>query len=126
MSNWRRRQGSYPHFEQLMKVFWERFSLFRDQINDDMAIPLQLQQLEVTYINWVPHRAGISSVIGSGRQRRRTFNWRAANAIPSTSSGSAFLLAEKDGVPIARLHARQLEALTTTPRTAQAAEVNST
>jgi uncharacterized protein (TIGR04255 family) len=116
MSNWRRRQGSYPHFEQLMKVFWERFSLFRDQINDDMAIPLQLQQLEVTYINWVPtERASLSHWFGPAKASH--VQLESSECDPEHELWFASFLAEKDGVPIARLHARQLEALRTAPGT---------
>src|SRR5664280_701713 len=54
LSNWRKRSEPYPRFEPLLREFWDRFSVFRSQLDNDAVIPLQLQQLEVSYINWVP------------------------------------------------------------------------
>jgi uncharacterized protein (TIGR04255 family) len=54
IQNWRRRVSRYRRFEQVRDPFWTNFRLFLeflDQENLDRPI---IQQVEVTYINWIP------------------------------------------------------------------------
>jgi uncharacterized protein (TIGR04255 family) len=52
--NWRRRgDGEYPHFEAVAERFWDQFSVFRDLLESEGLVTPVVQQLEVTYINWI-------------------------------------------------------------------------
>jgi uncharacterized protein (TIGR04255 family) len=51
--NWRRRDEPYPHFEQLMLEYWHHFRLFCELLTEeDLSLP-EVQQVELTYINWI-------------------------------------------------------------------------
>jgi len=115
LSNWRRRGQPYPRFEPLLRDFWARFELFRMHVNTDSPIPLQLQQLEVSYINWVPFD---TLALDDWFQPARASSVSLGPEItlrPEHSNWNAAYLIRADGVAIARLHARQLEALRTGP-----------
>jgi uncharacterized protein (TIGR04255 family) len=114
LSNWRRRNDPYPRFELLLQDFWSRFALFRSQLSSDSVIPLQIQQLEVSYINWVPFETSSlddwfqpakSSYVPTGADTLRAEHlaWNASYVI------------RDEGVSVARMHARQMEALRTGP-----------
>lgn len=51
--NWRRRAGDYPHFEELSERFWSLFTHFRQFLVDERLEVSAVEQLEVSYINWV-------------------------------------------------------------------------
>jgi uncharacterized protein (TIGR04255 family) len=52
LHNWRRRNNAeYPRFESLAKEFLEQFNRFERLIG-----PCSLEQVEVTYINWLPSK----------------------------------------------------------------------
>ncbi len=54
IQNWRRREGPYNHFEEIRDKFWRNFDKFRTFLNDEgLSVPAA-QQVEVTYLNWVP------------------------------------------------------------------------
>ena len=110
ISNWRRRQDPYPHFESLFDLFWTRFTLFRSQVADDSELPLQLQQLEVTYVNWVPfNTAPLNEWFGPAQ--RAKIQVGGASSYPEHGMWMSSFLVTHEGIPLARLHARQLEAL---------------
>jgi uncharacterized protein (TIGR04255 family) len=49
LRNWRRRDGrEYPRFEPLLEKFVEEFTMV-----DGLVGPFDVQQIEVTYINWI-------------------------------------------------------------------------
>lgn len=51
--NWRRRKSPYSHFETLWEMFNSNFGKFQDLLkNENLTIPA-IQQIEITYINWV-------------------------------------------------------------------------
>jgi uncharacterized protein (TIGR04255 family) len=115
-SNWRKRNNPYPHFESLLKEFWIRFQSFRELVNAN-SVGLQLQQLEISYINWVPVTSNSLA------------NWFVpANSAQITVDGiplvpehqtwvATYLLKQEHQAPFARLHVRQIEALRTGPGT---------
>jgi len=54
VQNWRKRQTGYPHFEELWERFSSNFQKFQDLIRSEkLPVPI-VQQVEVTYINWIP------------------------------------------------------------------------
>ena len=115
LTNWRRRDlKPYPHFEPLLGEFWERFSLFRDQVVNDTVIRLQAQQLEVTYINWVPFdTAPLSSWFGPAESSRLAVD--GTGILPEHVTWNASYLVRRNDVAVARMHCRQIEALRTGP-----------
>ena len=113
-SNWRRRKASYPHFETLVASFWDRFTIFRSLVAQDAAVPLQLQQIEVTYINWVPFdTAPIHEWFGPAE--RAELNINDNPSYPEHEMWIGSFLVKEHGVSVGRLHARQLEALRAVP-----------
>ena len=114
LSNWRHRSDPYPRFEPLMESFWSRFGLFRMQLQEDMIIPLQLQQLEVAYVNWVPlDTMKPSEWFGPAQRSHVDLPGDTLHPEHQAWSGS-FLIADED-VPVARLHMKQFEAMRTGP-----------
>jgi uncharacterized protein (TIGR04255 family) len=114
ISNWRKRSDPYPRFESLLASFWDRFSVFRSEIEADMGMPLQLQQLEITYINWIPaESAPLSDWFLPARASHLQID--GVEVKPEHQIWAAPYLLSDRGVPVARMHVRQLEALRTTP-----------
>jgi uncharacterized protein (TIGR04255 family) len=54
VQNWRKRQAEYPHFEEVWEQFSENFRKFRELIKSEKLTGPVVQQVEVTYINWIP------------------------------------------------------------------------
>lgn len=53
MLNWRRRDSAYPHFEDLEERFWEYYGGFRELLTDENLPAPEVQQVELSYINWI-------------------------------------------------------------------------
>lgn len=53
VQNWRRREARYPHFEDLWERFSSNFRKFQDLIRSEKLPVPTVQQVEVTYINWI-------------------------------------------------------------------------
>lgn len=79
IQNWRRRDADYPRFESINDLFWRNYRKFRQYLASiDLPQP-QVQQVEVTYIDWIPNipmseflkPAGVSSI------RTPTYNLQA-------------------------------------------------
>lgn len=54
LCNWRRREGDYPHFDALLERFWKAYKEFEAHLSHEGLSVLSVQQIEVTYINWIP------------------------------------------------------------------------
>jgi uncharacterized protein (TIGR04255 family) len=54
IQNWRRRQDEYGHFDDTRDRFWTNFSKFREFLNTQGLSQPTLQQVEVTYFDWIP------------------------------------------------------------------------
>jgi uncharacterized protein (TIGR04255 family) len=54
IQNWRRRQDEYGHFEEVREKFWKNFNKFRDFVRGQGLSMPEVQQIEVTYLNWIP------------------------------------------------------------------------
>jgi uncharacterized protein (TIGR04255 family) len=52
--NWRHRETPYPKFEPLLGRFRVQFELFCDFLTEEGLERPLVQQIELTYINWVP------------------------------------------------------------------------
>jgi uncharacterized protein (TIGR04255 family) len=102
MHNWRRREGEYPHFEQLSDLFWERFREFRSTLAEMGLAALQLTQLEVTYVNWI-----------SGTEAEKFFAFAEVSKVeiggkeqfPEYQQWVGSYLVAKDGTSVAKLTA---------------------
>jgi uncharacterized protein (TIGR04255 family) len=92
IQNWRRRETAYPYFEAINDLFWLNYRKFEQFLRDaDLPQP-QVQQVEVTYINWISDMPMISffkpagvatiSVFGEDRQPEDQ-NWTARYLIRS-------------------------------------------
>jgi uncharacterized protein (TIGR04255 family) len=51
--NWRKRAGDYPRFDNLFPRFLQHFSAFAAKAEPENEITKWMQQVEVTYINWI-------------------------------------------------------------------------
>ena len=103
--NWRRRGDSrYPSFEPIFSEFGNRFTTWRDLVNNRGSdYHLQPQQLELTYTNWLAddHTTQtdvltLAAVAGSVRIPGAETNYEPAYAIGN------YTLA-RDGIPAGRL-----------------------
>lgn len=54
IQNWRKRQNEYGHFETVRDRFWQAFRSFREYLLTASLSAPAVQQVEVTYFNWVP------------------------------------------------------------------------
>lgn len=54
IQNWRRRQEEYGHFEEVRDKFWESFGKFQEYLRSQELLIPEIQQIEVTYLNWIP------------------------------------------------------------------------
>jgi uncharacterized protein (TIGR04255 family) len=108
IQNWRRREADYQHFEAIRDLFWENFGKFVNLLEaENLSSPL-IQQVEVTYINWIPDlpmsvflrpaSAAEISVPGVSRQ-------------PEQQSWLARYLLENDKELIQRLYVQCLPAI---------------
>lgn len=66
VQNWRRRQAEYRHFEQIRDLFWRNFDEFMSFLADENLDQPSVQQLEVTYINWIPPDLAMSDFLRPG------------------------------------------------------------
>ena len=53
IQNWRLREDAYPHFDELAERFWRYWNMFERLLEQETLGETFLQQLEVSYINWV-------------------------------------------------------------------------
>ena len=53
IQNWRRRSDEYPRFEAVRDLFWSNYSKFLSFLTDENLGEPSLQQLELTYVNWM-------------------------------------------------------------------------
>ena len=92
MQNWRRRQTPYQHFDQLHQTFWTNFRAFRRYLSNNNFPQPNIQQVEVTYINWIPNssltdfflpaRSTRISILGAEREPQDQ-SWSARYSIPN-------------------------------------------
>lgn len=53
IQNWRRREAAYEYFEEIWDLFESHYGTFKELLaNEGLAAP-RVQQVEVTYINWI-------------------------------------------------------------------------
>lgn len=53
IQNWRKRSDQYPRYEQVKSRFWDSFGKFRGLLADESIAMPPVQQVEVSYINWI-------------------------------------------------------------------------
>jgi uncharacterized protein (TIGR04255 family) len=53
IQNWRRRSAEYPRFEEVRDRFWRNYRAFREFLAMNGLPEPKIQQVEVTYINWI-------------------------------------------------------------------------
>jgi uncharacterized protein (TIGR04255 family) len=91
IQNWRRRESEYQHFEQIHELFWQNFRKFRSFLDRKGFAQPRVEQVEVTYINWVPRSsitdffrpASAATVKIAGSEREpQDLNWNARYLIP--------------------------------------------
>lgn len=101
VQNWRRRNNDYPHFEAVRDRFWSSFRSFRDLLaKEDLSSP-NVQQLELTYINWIPNIPAIQLLrIGQAS----VMKVEDIDAEPEAQDWSARYMVRSEGNPSARLY----------------------
>jgi uncharacterized protein (TIGR04255 family) len=93
MQNWRRRQVPYQHFELLHQMFWDNFRKFREYLNSESLPQPVIQQVELSYLNWIPGSSSLADffkpasgarigVLGIEREPRDQ-SWSARYLIPN-------------------------------------------
>lgn len=112
--NWRRRgQTDYPHFDAILERFWSAFDRFRSMLNEEHLQLPSVQQLEVTYINWIT-TLGISDFFRPASASSLT-----APGVSPMPEDQAFMarhmVRDTAGTPIARLYLQCQSALRIEP-----------
>ncbi|MDQ6949738.1 MAG: TIGR04255 family protein [Actinomycetota bacterium] len=51
--NWRHREGEYPHFDDIFAAFSDEYDSFSRMLASEGLAQPQIEQLELTYINWI-------------------------------------------------------------------------
>jgi uncharacterized protein (TIGR04255 family) len=54
IQNWRHREAPYPRFDTLRDLFWSNYRKFMAYLSSTGLPQPQVQQVEVTYIDWIP------------------------------------------------------------------------
>jgi uncharacterized protein (TIGR04255 family) len=113
MQNWRRRQGPYQHFELLHQMFWDNFRKFREYLNSQSLPQPVIQQVELTYLNWIPGSSSLADFFkpASGARIRVLETERE----PQDQSWSARYLIPNDLELVQRLYVQCQPAIRTQP-----------
>ena len=97
--NWRRRFDSqvYPHFESLLEGFKAHFQVLSQHFATDFDYTLEINQMEVTYINIIP--------VDDFRQIGQWFRIWNSEAFDIEALGASFseVTKNEDSQPFARL-----------------------
>jgi uncharacterized protein (TIGR04255 family) len=95
IQNWRRRQGDYGHFEEIRAKFWNSFNKLQSFLADKELDQPAVQQVEVTYFNWIPNismveffkPAGPSILdVADSREVPEEQTWTARYLLPNASN----------------------------------------
>jgi uncharacterized protein (TIGR04255 family) len=114
--NWRRREQAYPHFEALAEAFWNSWHSFGSMLEGEgISIP-SVQQVEVTYINWVTDM-GMSDFLKAARSAE--VEVEGVDQFPTEQTWTARYSVRSAGGMYARLHAQCAPAIRL-PTSAQA------
>jgi uncharacterized protein (TIGR04255 family) len=108
IQNWRRRSGEYPHFEHIRDDFWQNFGKFREFLTKAGLPQPRIEQIEVTYINWIPDLP-IQQFLRPASETAINVAASAIEAEQQTWSGS--YLVPSALVPVERLYAQASPAL---------------
>jgi uncharacterized protein (TIGR04255 family) len=112
VQNWRRRHGDYVRFEGVKNDFWTSFELFREMLSDE-KLPLPVtQQLELTYINWIPQTPAPDAV---RMTEAAEVNVRGLRPLPESLDWSGRYVVEEDDHPVARLYVQYFHVLRASP-----------
>jgi uncharacterized protein (TIGR04255 family) len=108
IQNWRRRQLPYNHFEELRERFWRNFKKFRDfLVEQSIAAPIT-QQIEITYLNWIPEIPMVDFLLPASGS---IINVDGTTRAPEDQTWTAkYLLSDSDGI-IVRLYVQCLPAI---------------
>ncbi len=86
IQNWRRREDEYPRFERIKEPFWNNYLKFKSFLAGINLPPPVIQQVEVTYINWIPDltitrffrpAANTALTVGDQHRQPEEQNWTA-------------------------------------------------
>lgn len=113
MQNWRRRQAPYQHFELLHQMFWDNFGKFRGYLTSGNLPQPVIQQVELTYLNWIPGSSSLTEFFkpASGARIRLLGTERE----PQDQSWSARYLIPNDLELVERLYVQCQPAMRTQP-----------
>ena len=97
--NWRQNnEGTYPRYEQIASTFREKLSLLRQHILDTKMHELEINQIEITYINIIP--------VENMSEQSRWLKIMPAFGFPTEAVNATLIevVYNDDRKPIARLH----------------------
>jgi len=100
--NWRKRNHAYPHFDDISPRFWKVYDLFVSTLEKHTGAHPALQQLEVSYINWIDDLD--ISVFFKPTFAARASIANISNAPTSASTAMRYLVNDEAGRPFAGLH----------------------
>jgi uncharacterized protein (TIGR04255 family) len=109
--NWRKRGNDYPHFDSICRAFLDRFEGFRQFLQNQQLPNPAIQQIEVTYINWIVdltmpeffRPAAVTELTAPGIGQPEDQNW------------AARYLVHREAGPFARLYVQCQPAIRASP-----------
>jgi len=119
IQNWRRREAEYEHFEKIHQLFWNNFRKFREYL-DSAGLPQpQIQQVEVSYINWIPDTSLIDFLRPASESK---ITLSGSEQEPEDQSWSARYLIQNQAEMVQRLYAQSGPAVRAQPPHAKGAQ----
>jgi uncharacterized protein (TIGR04255 family) len=111
IQNWRRRQAPYQRFEQVRDKFWASYREFVAFLSEEHLSKPVIQQLEVSYINWIPDMS-MSEFLRPGSVAEVSISSGGPKVFPDQQSwlGRYTLSDGDDDEPLERVHVQCLPA----------------
>lgn len=109
IQNWRKKDEGheYPHFDHVLERFKDNLGKFDKFLQEEKIGQIVPNQCEVTYINNIPKGKGWDSFNDIGEVMTLVAPKNKGHFLPEIERakfGSCFIIPDKDGNPIGRLH----------------------
>ena len=114
LHNWRKKEGEYPHFDRVQERFTKSLAGFADFLRAEGLPAPQIQQFEVSYINWVPQDVPIHQFFRPASATKLSRSQLTRHPEQQAWIGS-YIVSDSDRVPIARLSIQVVGAIRADP-----------
>ncbi len=115
IQNWRRRTSEYPHFDEVAVKFWDSYGKLRDLMTGEGKSPPLVQQVELTYINWIQDLR-VDQFLNVAESS--SIDIYGVKQMPEAQDWMARYLIQFENGPVARLYVQCTQAIRTSPPSA--------